>query len=89
MRSERPRAALMLGAIGMAVLAAGGCATEEQWATWRAHGTHFASEEHLAFSVRNPEGSSARVTRQDIAMAKDEAWWGQPVTVDQEKILQQ
>ena len=35
-----------------------GCATGEEWATWKAHPTHFASGEHMFFSVRNKEGSA-------------------------------
>ena len=64
------------------------CASGEEWATWRAHSTHFASFPHLTFSVRNREGVAPRVTRQDIAMARSEAWWGKRVTVSQEQILE-
>jgi hypothetical protein len=28
------------------------------------------------------------VTRQDVAMARNEGWWGKPVTVSQEQILE-
>jgi hypothetical protein len=28
------------------------------------------------------------VTRQDIALARDEGWWGKPITVSQEQILE-
>jgi hypothetical protein len=84
MRGERLRLIL----IGVALLAIVGCASSEEWETWRTHPTHFASGAHLGFSVRNREGSSARVTREDIAMARDEQWWGKPVTVSQEQILE-
>ena len=65
-----------------------GCATSEEWQTWKVHPTHFASGDHLFFSTRNREGSSPKVTRQDIAMARDQGWWGKPITVSQEAILE-
>ena len=64
-----------------------GCASSQEWQTWKEHPTHFASGDHLAFSVRNSE-SSPRVTRKDIVLARDEAWWGKPITVAQERILE-
>jgi len=70
------------------VIGVSGCATSEEWATWKAHPTHFASGDHMYFSVRNREGSSARVTRTDITRSRDEAWWGKPITVSQEQILE-
>lgn len=84
MRRDRPRFFLIAGVL----LLAAGCATGEEWDTWRSHPTHFASGSHMGFSVRNREGSSSRVTRQDIAVARDEGWWGRPVTVSQEQILE-
>jgi hypothetical protein len=74
--------------IAVTVLAAAGCATSEEWQTWKDHPTHFASGEHLSFSVKNRDGKSARVTRTDIAMARNEGWWGKPITVGQEQILE-
>ena len=65
-----------------------GCATSDEWSTWKSHATHFASGEHMNFSVRNREGSAARVSRADVAMAREEGWWGKPVTVAQESILE-
>ncbi len=72
----------------VAVLLLAGCATGEEWATWKQHPAHFASGEHLAFSLRNHEGTSPRVRRQDIALARDEGWWGKPITVSTEQILE-
>jgi hypothetical protein len=69
-------------------LVAAGCASGEEYATWKAHPTHFASGSHLGFSLRNRESDSPRVTREDIAIARDEGWWGQAATVDQEQILE-
>jgi hypothetical protein len=84
MRGNRLRLIL----VGGALLATVGCATTEEWETWRSHPTHFASGTHLGFSIRNREGGATRVTRDDIAMARDEGWWGKPVTVSQEQILE-
>lgn len=74
--------------LGTAAFLTTACASGEEWATWRSHPAHFASGEHLSFSVRNREGTAARVTRQDIAMARTEGWWGKPVTVSTEQILE-
>lgn len=82
MRSNQQRFLL-----GMAVLlATAGCASTEEWTTWKEHPTHFASGDHMFFSVRNGENGTAKVTRQDIAMARDEGWFGKPITVSQEMI---
>ena len=70
------------------LLAASGCASSEEWQTWRDHPTHFASGDHLFFSTRNKEGRAPRVTRQDIAMAREQGWWGKAITVGQEQILE-
>jgi hypothetical protein len=75
-------------ALVVALLMAAGCASSQEWATWKEHPTHFASGDHLSFSVRNPEGGSPRVTRRDVALAGNEAWWGKPVTIGQEQILE-
>jgi hypothetical protein len=85
MRSDRLRLLLVVGGVLVAVA---GCATGEEWTTWKTHPTHFASGEHMFFSVRNREGGPAKVTRQDIALARDEGWWGKPITVSQEQILE-
>jgi hypothetical protein len=84
MRSDAWRLLLAAGV----VLVTAGCATSEEWATWRQHPAHFASGDHLFFSTRNREGTAPRVTRQDIAMAREQTWWGKPITVGQEQILE-
>ena len=71
-----------------ALLAASGCASSDEWQTWKEHPTHFASGDHLFFSTRNAEGSAPRVTRQDIALARDQGWWGKPITVNVEQIIE-
>jgi hypothetical protein len=74
--------------LGASTLLVSACATGEEWATWNEHPTHFASGDHLFFSVRNRGGTPPRVTRGDIAMARSEGWWGRPITVSQEQILE-
>ncbi len=69
-------------------LTTSGCATDEEWTTWRSHSTHFASGDHLVFSVSNREGAAPHVTRQNITMARDQGWWGRPITVNQDQILE-
>lgn len=74
---------------GGVLLAAVGCASHDEWATWKEHPTHFASTEHLRFSLKN--SGTARnpvVSRTNIASARNEGWWGKPVTVPQEQILE-
>jgi hypothetical protein len=75
-------------AVAAVVVGVSGCATGDEWATWKEHPSHFASGDHLMFSMRNREGGAARVTRTDIAKARDEGWWGKPITVSQEQILE-
>jgi hypothetical protein len=81
----RARQAVVITA---ATLLLGGCATSEEWATWKSHPTHFASGQHMAFSVKNGEGRAPRVVRSDIALAGDQGWWGRPIAVSQEQILE-
>ncbi len=74
--------------IGFFALFLTGCATSEEWATWGQHPAHFASAEHLFFSLRNRDGESPRVSRRDIAAARSQGWWGKPITVSTEQILE-
>lgn len=73
---------------GTMMLIVAGCATGREWEIWQAHPTHFASDDHLYFSVRNREETAPHVTRHDIARAQAEGWWGRPVTARQEDILE-
>lgn len=82
------RRSLGLLLVGATLIAVTGCATSEEWKIWRDNKTHFASGEHMGFSVRNREGTQARVTRQDIALAREQTWFGRPITVSQEQILE-
>lgn len=73
--------------MGTALLLAGGCASSEEWQTWRSNTSHFASKEHFDFSMKNRAGAPT-VTRQDVAMASSQSWFGKAVTVDQGQILE-
>lgn len=78
---KRTRAGL-LAATSLALLVLlvqAGCATPEQWQTWRSHNTHFASGQHAAFSVRNPGTEAERVRRTDPEKALAQDWWGRPL----------
>jgi hypothetical protein len=70
------------------VLLTGGCASSQEWSEWSQHPSHFASGKHAFFSIRNRAGSDAGVTRADIDGARTEGWWGQPVTVSAETMIQ-
>ena len=73
--------------MGTALLLAGGCASGEEWNTWRSNTSHFASKEHFDFSMKNSSGTP-NVTRQDVAMASSQNWFGKAVTVNQDQILE-
>ena len=84
--STRAMRALLVGG---SILAAGGCATTEEWAEWRGHTSHFASDQHMGFSIRNDaQEANPRVTRSDVAAAQTQNWWGKAVTVESTKIFQ-
>jgi len=77
---------LMLGAI---VILAPGCATSEQWQEWRRHPTHFASGQHIGFSLRNAgEHPKPNVRQSDMESARSEKWWGEVVLVSPDQIFQ-
>ena len=71
----------------LALVALTGCASSQEWSTWYEHRTHFASGEHMSFSIRTPDTGPGRVTRTELTRARDEGWWGKPVTVAQADIL--
>ena len=77
------------GVIITSLVLAAGCATTDEWGTWREHPTHFASGRHLEFSMRNCcDGTAQRVRRHDLAQASVEGWWGKPITVPTDQILE-
>ena len=69
------RRSLVIAVLGLGLSA---CASSEQWAEWRSHSTHFASGDHMAFSLKNM-GDTPRVKRQDQRNAAAQSWWGKPV----------
>lgn len=79
---------LLISMFMISLFALTGCATREEWEAWKSHPSHFASGSHMGFSVRNREGKSTRVSREDIAVAREEGWWGKAITVSQEAILE-
>jgi hypothetical protein len=64
------------------VLVSTGCATQREWETWRAHPTHFATDNHLGFSVTNSVAGAPLVTPELMARAKAEGWWGRNIPSD-------
>jgi len=74
--------------IGTSLLLVGGCASSEEWNTWRSNTSHFQSKEHFDFSMRNRAGDAATVTQNDVALARTQNWFGLPVTVNQDQILE-
>ena len=72
-----------------ALIVLAGCASGQEWNTWYEHRTHFASGDHMSFSVRTPDTGPGRVSRTELGLARDEGWWGKPVTVAQAEILEQ
>jgi len=73
--------------LGVALLT-GACVTSQEWAVWSRHPAHFASGDHAFFSMRNQDHSRARVAQADLDGARREGWWGQPVTVSSEQIVE-
>jgi hypothetical protein len=86
MRSRVRQAGLILGML----LLTGACASREDWNMWLSHNTHFASGEHGFFSMRNnKDGSNPKVSRADIADARQQTWWGlYAITVSPSQIFQ-
>ena len=76
-----------LALVAAAGLLSGACATSEEWAIWRQHPAHFASGEHMEFSLENREGEPTHVTREDVAEARAQHWWGEPVAVRQAQLF--
>jgi hypothetical protein len=79
----------VLGTITLmaALVGAAGCATSEDLSARDTHGTHVASGTHAALSVRTALSSEPEITRADVTRARDEGWWGDPVTVSEAAIV--
>jgi len=68
------------------VVAATGCASQ-QWKEWQSHSSHFASGDHMLFSLKN-QGKTPKVTSADTRLASAQSWWGSPVVVRADQIFQ-
>jgi hypothetical protein len=75
------------GLLLLALAAVSGCASSEQWTEWKSHSSHFASGDHMAFSMRN-QGNTPKVRATDTRMASAQSWWGDPVVVRPDQIFQ-
>jgi hypothetical protein len=62
--------------LGSVILSAGCAATHREWEVWRAHPTHYATANHMSFSMGNMVGAAPRVTPEMMAQARSEGWWG-------------
>ncbi|MFI5328774.1 MAG: hypothetical protein ACHQ7H_21245 [Candidatus Rokuibacteriota bacterium] len=62
--------------LGSVIVSAGCAATHREWEVWRAHPTHYATANHLSFSMGNMVGAAPRVTPEMMAQARSEGWWG-------------
>jgi hypothetical protein len=54
-----------------------GCASQE-WMVWATNPAHFASAQHLAFSMKG-HPTEASITEEDMQAATREEWWGRLV----------
>src|SRR2546428_13574786 len=92
-RSDPPRGEMAMGSgwklflTGLVLLGTAGGATKQEWETWAGHPAHFASGDHLGFSVRNTEGTPPRVTRGGPSAAREQGGGGGPVDISQAEIL--
>src|SRR2546425_6123928 len=72
-RSDPPRGEMAMGSgwklflTGLVLLGTAGCATKQEWETWAAHPAHFASGDHLVFSVRNTRSEEHTSELQSLA----------------------
>ena len=62
--------------LGSVLLSTGCAATQREWEVWRAHPTHYATTNHMTFSLGNAVGGAPRVTPEMVDMARSEGWWG-------------
>ncbi len=84
--NRRVRVLLVLLA---AATGTGACATPEQWAEWNGHSSHFASGDHLFFSLRHQGANPVpRVTRTSLEKARTESWWGDLIVVRPDQLFE-
>ena len=70
----------------LGAVAGTGCASQD-WQEWKSHSSHFASGDHMAFSLKN-QGKTPRVSTADTREAAAQSWWGSPVVVSADQIFQ-
>ena len=63
-----------------------GCSAKD-WQEWKSHSTHFASGDHMAFSLKN-QGKTPHVKASDSQLSASQSWWGDPVVVRADQIFQ-
>jgi len=74
--------------VGVAILAVG-CASQKQWSDWKLHSTHFASGDHMWFSLTHQtQKTPPSVARKDVDNARGQSWWGDQVSVRQSQLSQ-
>jgi hypothetical protein len=79
---------VLLTLLGAAILGTG-CANHTQWSRWESHSTHFASGEHMYFSLTHQgEKRPPSVTRRDLNNAGAQSWWGDRVAVRPREVSQ-
>jgi hypothetical protein len=83
--ARRARRGVLVAVLGLGLSA---CASSEQWAEWRSHPTHFASGEHMAFSLKNV-GDTPHVKRGDQRVATAQSWWGKPVIPRADQVFEE
>ncbi|MGH7268254.1 MAG: hypothetical protein ACREMB_25830 [Candidatus Rokuibacteriota bacterium] len=84
MRKRTRRLVVLLGGAALG----SGCASTEQWDEWFQHSTHFASGDHLIFSLRHQgKNPPPRVSVQDVEQARGQSWWGEPIVVRPEQLF--
>jgi hypothetical protein len=73
---------------GATILGAG-CASQKQWTDWKQHSTHFASGDHMWFSMTHQtQKTPPGVARKDVDTARGQSWWGDQVAVRQSQLSQ-
>jgi hypothetical protein len=82
------RVRIRLSMLLLAAAASTACANSEQWAEWRQHSSHFASGDHLWFSMRHQgENPAPHVRQQDVETARVQSWWGEPIVVRPDQLF--
>jgi hypothetical protein len=82
----RLRTSVSIALVGATILGAG-CANDKQWSDWKRHSSHFASADHMRFSLTQPKTPPA-VTRRDLDNARGQSWWGDQVRVRPQEVSQ-